>query len=252
MEVSVQRDGLILRGRLEGTNQLENDRVVIMFHGFQGNLGYHTGKLLYDLSAAITKTGLPTLRFDFDGCGHSDGQFSDMTVFSELLDAMKIIDFARTKMHAQHIYLVGHSQGGVVASMVAAYYRDIIEKLVILAPAATLKDDALAGKCQGTKYDPNHIPVNVPVHGIDVSGQYFRTAQLMPIYETAQHYDGPALVIHGLADQIVSPEASRKYHVIFPNSVLHLIKGEGHLLEGPELPTIKKLVTEFLTKESAD
>lgn len=246
MEVSVERDGLILRGRLEGTDTLKNDRVVIMFHGFQGNLGYQPGKLLYDLSDSITRAGLPTLRFDFDGCGKSDGNFDQMTVLGELLDAMQIIDFARTKMAAKHIYLVGHSQGGVVASMVAAYYRDIIEKLVILAPAATLKDDALVGECQGTKYDPTHIPVQVPVHGINVNGQYFRTAQLLPIYETAQHFDGPVLIIHGLADQIVSPKASQKYNVIFPNSVLHLLEGEGHLLEGPKLSEIKELVTNFL------
>lgn len=246
MDISLQRDGLILRGRLEGTNKLSNDTVVIMFHGFQGNLGYHPGKLIYDLSATLNDAGLPTLRFDFAGCGQSDGKFSDMTVFGEILDALSIIDFARSKMHAHHIYLVGHSQGGVVASMVAAYDHDLIDKLVLMAPAATLKDDALMGECQGTTYDPNRVPLTVSVHGIDVGGQYFRLAQLLPIYETAQHYEGPALIIHGLADQVVSPDASRKYNVIMPHSILHLLPGEGHDLEGRHLPQIKQLVMTFL------
>ena len=73
-----------------------------------------------------------------------------------------------------------------------------------------------------------------------------RTAQLLPIYETAQHFMGPALLIHGLADTVVSPEASKKYNVILPNSELHLIEGEGHKFMGKEKPAILKLVTNFL------
>ena len=37
----------------------------------------------------------------------------------------------------------GHSQGGVVAGMTAGMFSDAIHTLVMLAPAASLKDDAL-------------------------------------------------------------------------------------------------------------
>lgn len=248
MEVTIQRDGLKLHGLLEGTTTLENDSVAILMHGFKGDLGYGENKILPVVAHALNKAGLPTLRFDFDGCGKSDGRFEDMTVLSELLDGMKVINFARQEIKAQHIYLVGHSQGGVVASMLAAYFRDVIEKLVLLAPAATLKSDALKGVCQGTTYDPNHIPNEVMVDGFKVGGDYFRTAQLLPIYETAQHFAGPVLLIHGTADQIVSPEASKKYHVILPQSELHLIDGESHMLNGSGRSEIVKLVANFLVK----
>lgn len=248
MEIKIKRDGLTLRGVLEGTPTLKNDSVAILMHGFQGNRGYEPGKLLYDVSHKLNDAGLPTIRFDFAGCGKSDGDFADMTVLSEILDGMAIIDFVRTKVGAKKIYLVGHSQGGVVASMLAAYYRDVIAKLVLLAPAATLKDDALAGECQGAKYDPNHVPLQVAVHGQNVNGQYFRTAQLLPIYETAQHFAGPALIIHGEDDQVVSPMAAKKYNVILQNSCLYLMAGEGHLLEGPKLSVILQTVVDFLAK----
>lgn len=248
MEITIERDGLKLYGLLEGTTTLENDRVAILMHGFKGDLGYDENKILPVVAHALNQAGLPTLRFDFAGCGKSDGKFENMTVLSELLDGMKVIDFVRQTVKAKHIYPFGHSQGGVVASMLAAYYRDVIEKLVLLAPAATLKDDALVGECQGSRYDPNHIPEFVMVGGFKVGGDYFRTAQLLPIYETAQHFAGPALLIHGTADQIVSPEATRKYHVIMPQSVLHLIDGEGHMFNGPHRPEVVKLVTDFLAK----
>lgn len=248
MEVTIQRDNLTLRGLLEGTSTIENQTIVILMHGFMGDLGYDDHKILAALSHHLNQDGFATLRFDFDGCGKSDGRFVDMTVMGEILDGMKIIDYARQTIKAQHIYLVGHSQGGVVASMLAAYYRDVIEKLVLMAPAATLKDDALKGICQGSTYDPNHIPPVVQVHDCEVGGDYFRTAQLLPIYETAQHYSGPALLIHGLADQIVSPEASRKYNIILPHSELHLIEGEGHMFNGEHRPAIIDLVTNFLQR----
>ena len=246
MEVEIKREGRTLRGLLEVTATLHNDHVAILMHGFMGDRGNYQGKLLYDLSHALNDAGIPTLRFDFAGCGESDGNFAEMTVLSELLDGMAIIDYARTTLGAKKIDLVGHSQGGVVASMLAGYYRDVIAKLVLLAPAATLKDDALKGEFQGSKYDPNQIPLTVPVHGQAVSGQYFRTAQLLPIYETAQHFAGPTLIVHGEDDQVVSPEAARKYNVIFPQSKLYLMPGEGHLPEGPKLAEILQTVTTFL------
>lgn len=251
MKIEIQREGQTLRGVLEGTTTVKNDRVAILMHGFMGNRGLQAGQLLYDLSHALNEAGVPTLRFDFMGCGHSDGDFAKMTVLGELLDGMAIIDFVRTQMGAKEIDLVGHSQGGVVASMLAGYYRDIIDKLVLLAPAATLKDDALIGECQGTTYDPKHIPLTINVHGQAVSGQYFRTAQLLPIYETAQHFAGPALIIHGLEDQVVSPEAARKYNVILPESKLYLLEGEDHMLEGAKLPEILTTVSDFLTNDKS-
>jgi pimeloyl-ACP methyl ester carboxylesterase len=248
MEITIQRDGLRLHGLLEGTDQLENDTIAILMHGFKGDLGYDETKILPVLAHALNKAGLATLRFDFDGCGQSEGRFEDMTVLSEILDGMEVIDFVRQKVKAQHIYLVGHSQCGVVASMLAAYYRDVIDKLVLLAPAATLKTDALKGTCQGSTYDPQHIPDQVLVGGFKVGGDYFRVAQLLPIYETAQHFTGPALLIHGTADQVVSPAASRKYHEIWPQSDLHLVEGEGHMFNGPRRFYAVGLVKNFLTK----
>lgn len=248
MEITIKRDGLNLHGLLEGTDTIENDTIAILMHGFKGNLGYDDSKILYALSHYLNDQGLPTIRFDFDGCGKSDGKFEDMTVYSEILDGIKILDYVRNTINAKHIYLIGHSQGGVVASMLAGYYRDVIEKLVLLAPAATLKTDALDGVCQGSTYNPTHIPEIVKVKGVNVGGAYFRTAQLLPIYQTAEHYNKETLLIHGLDDKVVSPNASRKFHTLLPESQLHLIEGEGHTFIGNNRPEVLKLVGNFLTK----
>lgn len=87
------------------------------------------------------------------------------------------------------------------------------------------------------------------VGGVEVGGDYFRLAQLLPIYETAQHFAGPVLLIHGQDDTVVSPAASRKYNVILPQSVFHLIEGEGHMFDGPHRAKVVQLVVDFLICE---
>ena len=81
--------------------------------------------------------GIASVRFDFNGHGQSDGSFTDMTVMNEVSDGRAILDYVRQMPQVEHIYLLGHSQGGVVASMLAGYYHEYIDKLVLMSPAAT-------------------------------------------------------------------------------------------------------------------
>ena len=73
----------------------------------------------------------------------------DMTVMNEVSDGRAILDMSRQMPQVEHIYLLGHSQGGVVASMLAGYYHEYIDKLVLMAPAATLKTDGACWHTQG-------------------------------------------------------------------------------------------------------
>lgn len=247
MQVEIQRDHLTLQGQLEGTTAKNIDTLAIVMHGFLTDMNTSVVKgVCQHLNAA----GIPTLRFSFDGCGESDGRFVDMTIFSEILDAIAAIKYAKKEFGAKHLYLVGHSQGGVVASMVAAYYHDLVDKLVLLSTAASLKTDAAYGKVMGASYDPLHIPASVEVrpHRF-VGGAYFRTAQLMPIYETAQHFDKPTLIIVGGADSIVDPKYGAKFNTIMPATKFYELEGAEHDLSGNrgQQERAFNLVTDFLT-----
>lgn len=248
MKISIKRDGLTLRGELAGTNTKQVSTVAIVMHGFKADMN---STVTAGVAKQLNQVGVPTLRFNFAGCGDSDGQFVDMTVFSEILDAIKVIEYTKNQLGAKHIFLVGHSQGGVVASMVAAYYHDVIDKAVLLSPAAALKTDALYGRCQGSSYDPMHIPDTVDVTGFQVGGAYFRTAQLMPIYETAQHFDRPTLIIAGSSDKIVDPQFAQKYNTIMPNTKFYLLDGAAHDLSGAngQQEHAFHLVADFLTDQ---
>ncbi|CAJ1227732.1 alpha/beta hydrolase [Lactiplantibacillus xiangfangensis] len=247
MEFNVTRDGLTLAGIYEPAPQ-PNGTIAILMHGFTGNRGYTDTALLVQLAEHLREIGVGTVRFDFNGHGNSDGDFINMTVLNEIADAQAVLTAVQTRLAPKQIDLLGHSQGGVVASMLAGYYPDLIHKLVLMAPAATLKDDAIAGHTRGLIYDPHHIPAQLPMdNGKVLGGFYLRTAQLLPIYETAQNYTGPVCLIHGDADNIVSNHASQRYDNVYQNSTFHLIPGASHRLDGTARKTVLQLATDFIS-----
>lgn len=249
MDVEIKRDGLTLRGTFTKPTASKFNLVILM-HGFTSNRGVEPDQLLYQLAEILAKRGLATLRFDFNGHGQSDGKFEDMTVLNEIGDGKAILDYARNISGVEKIYLLGHSQGGVVASMLAGYYHDKIDKLALLAPAATLKDDALKGDTQGYTYDPQNIPDTLPIKkGLTLGGFYLRTAQTLPIYEVAKRYQGPVCLIHGLKDTVVNNIASRRYDDVYDHDTLHLLADADHGFSiNNSRQEALKIVTDFFEK----
>ena len=164
MELSISRDGLRLHALLECPGHDRPCPIVVMCHGFGGSMDAYPGSLYQRIAKRLVARGMAVLRFDFNGHGRSDGDFSHMDVLNEIEDLIAVLRYVRSRTDVTAIRLLGHSQGGVVAGMVAGLYHDVIDRLALLAPAATLKDDALAGTCMGRRYDPDHIPdiVKVP------------------------------------------------------------------------------------------
>lgn len=244
--ITIERDGLTLVGDREEPFGEIYDMAIIM-HGFTAN---RNTDLLKQIADNLRDENVASVRFDFNGHGESDGKFENMTVCNEIADAQAILEYVRTDPHVRDIFLVGHSQGGVVASMLAGLYPDIIKKVVLLAPAAQLKDDALKGNTQGAKYDPNHIPPLVPLVGqklgMKVGGFYLRTAQILPIYEVSARFTRPVSIIAGTNDQVVDPKYAKKYDEIYQNSKLQLIKEADHRFSGDFKNKAANLTAEFL------
>lgn len=246
-DFSIKRDGLSLHARLEKPSK-NSDTLAIVMHGFTADLGYDESRLVPRIASALLQNDFAVLRFDFNGHGKSDGELQDMTVLNEISDAKAVLDFARTLNYAK-IVLIGHSQGGVVASMLAGYYRDLISKLVLLAPAATLKTDAQLGTLQGTTYDPKNIPDVLNIRGeLTVGGFYLRTAQSLPIYEVAHQFNGPVCLIHGISDKVVDYHASVRYHNGYFDSELHLLNDTDHSFTGDVAKPAIQILLEFLEK----
>ncbi|MCI5604069.1 MAG: alpha/beta fold hydrolase [Clostridia bacterium] len=249
MKISIKRDGLTLRGELLKVDA-EKSPVAVIFHGL---MSHKDADMFCDIADALLQRGISVVKFDFNGHGESDGDFSDMNVYNEILDASKIIDYVRGLDFVKDIYIVGHSQGALVGGMIAGYYREYIKKLVMLAPAATIKDDALKGSCFGIPYDKYNIPeyitmINDERKKFNVGDMYFRIAKTLPIYETTSMFEGETLIIHGTKDEAVGVIGSKRYGECMKNITIDLIEGENHgLCEFSLNETVAK-VADFLSK----
>lgn len=222
----------------------EKCMMVMILHGFAGS---KNEKLLTTLADLLEAKNIASIRFDFNGHGESEGRFEDMTVLNEIEDARKVYEYVKGLDYVEGISIAGHSQGGVVTSMLAGELgSDNVKKIVLFAPAAVLRDDALRGNVFGVAFDAGNPPETVDLYGAYKLGRdYVLTAQTLPIYETAEKFTGPAFMIHGTADRIVPYTYSENYHRLYKNSKLHLIEGADHGFNGFEEDTAK-LAVDFL------
>ncbi len=217
-------------GRLKGLvqkpelQQGEKCPMVVFCHGFNGT---KDGPLFELVADTLQAHGIASIRFDFNGHGESEGEFKDMTVPNEIIDAKKVVEYVRDLSYVSDLAIVGHSQGGVVASMTAGELsaelgEPAFRTVVLMAPAAVLRDDAIRGSVMGTTFDPFDPGEYVEMWGgaLKLGGNYIRAAFSLPIYETAAKYQGPALIIHGNGDRVVPYTYGERFHQIWPKSEL--------------------------------
>lgn len=79
------------------------------------------------LSDHLTRHGIEVLRVDDRGIAKSTGDFSKATTEDFATDVMASIEFlkSRKEVNQKQIGLIGHSEGGIIAPMVAAKSTDI-------------------------------------------------------------------------------------------------------------------------------
>ena len=90
----------------------------------------------------LTRRGIAVLRVDDRGTGGSTGRFEEATAEDYAADALAGIDYlkGRKEVQGKSIGLVGHSEGGMIASMTAVQSSDIAFIVLIASPALPIKE----------------------------------------------------------------------------------------------------------------
>ena len=222
----IHDDGIALAADLETPEGAGGPcPLVILLHGFSSARNrIHT----LQTAAAMREEGFATLRFDLYGHGESGGEFGRHTLYKWISNTMAVIDHVRG-MGYTDLYLSGHSQGGLVAALVAGMEPDRIRGLVLRAPAFMIPRGAREGSLLGFRFDPDHVPDSVPViKGLTLDGNYIRVAQAVRAEETAARFKGPVLIIHGDEDDVVPLADSQRMAALYANCELAVMRGETH------------------------
>ncbi len=131
------KDKISLAGTLTLPAKGEKHPVVILITGSgpqnrdEEVFGHKTFLVLAD---HLTRQGIAVLRYDDRGVNESTGNFAEATTADFATDVHSAIDYLKTRTDIDHrqIGLIGHSEGGIIAPMVAANSEDV-DFMVILA-----------------------------------------------------------------------------------------------------------------------
>ena len=200
--------------------------LVVFCHGLNCD---HDFELMKRTANLLQAKGFATLEFDFNGHGKSEGKFSEMTIPNEIEDLEQVLAYAQDLRFVDDIALVGHSQGAVVASMVAGKHSEDIKAVVLLAPASSVRDDIARGNLFGIKFNPLDPPDSLVLHnGIALGRRYLKTALYLPIFETSAKYHGNACIIQGNGDRLVPFTCGERFHELWENSEYYELEYYDH------------------------
>jgi hypothetical protein len=101
------------------------------------------------LADYLARSGIAVLRYDDRGFGKSTGQFNTATSADFAGDAESALDYLKTRkeINAKRIGFGGHSEGGIIAPMVAARRSDVAF-LVLMAATAVRGEEILYAQGQ--------------------------------------------------------------------------------------------------------
>jgi pimeloyl-ACP methyl ester carboxylesterase len=94
------------------------------------------------LADALTRDGFVVLRVDDRGIGNSTGNFATSTTLDFASDVNASIEYLKTRKEVddKRVGLLGHSEGGMIAPMVASQRKDIDFIVLLAAPGVKIID----------------------------------------------------------------------------------------------------------------
>lgn len=209
-------------------NIVENSKAVILIvHG----LAEHSGRYDYVVSK-LNNYKYSVYRFDNRGHGKSGGgkiYIDDYNKFYSDVDEM--VDLIKKENEDKQIFVLGHSMGGMIATLYGIKYPNKVEGIVLSAALSADKagltssnknlehdemvDNALSHLICTNQYIVDNYN-NDPLVAHKISGSMFIECNkaVQFIQENIEDFKYPALILHGGEDQIVYPEDSK---ILFEN-----------------------------------
>jgi len=162
---------------------------------------------------ALAEMGISCLRFDFRGSGDSDGEFSNMTLSSEVADARAALRYLRRRrgVDPRRVGLLGMSLGSVVAQLVAAE-----ESVAALALWATITRPA-----EIFTWD-----LDTGARGYAAGTQFWLEIRSADPLAALARYRGPLLCVHGESDFV--PQSQPQAALAAVPGILHVVAGGDH------------------------
>jgi len=211
--ITLTHEGKKIFGVLHTPTGKNRAPAVLFCSGFGGN---KSGKfrVFVRLSEELAKIGIASFRFDYRGAGDSEGTTEEMTVESQVNDALVCLKFLTedSRIDPVRIGLLGRSFGGLV-SLLAARRLGGVKGLALWAPVF----DSTPWKPLWESFRLNQLNASQKQEVLNLPGGIPNVAFLMQFFKLdmkdaiANLKHVPILHIQADRDQIVKDEHAEAY-----------------------------------------
>ena len=206
--------------------------LVIICHGFVGNrIGVN--RLFVKASRQFAAHGLAVLRFDYEGCGESFGEYGSYGLDRFIQQTKDVIDYAEgiRQVDQDQIFLLGHSLGGAIATLTASQDQRIKGLITWAAVGHPFHDIVkIVGKEKVQEYLSHPY---VDYEGFALTKRFFDSLAEYSPMEAAKLFSGDVMVLHGSHDEDIPVDYCTQYHHTFKRGkskscVKEVISGADH------------------------
>jgi pimeloyl-ACP methyl ester carboxylesterase len=208
------------------TGDSQPDYIMIVCHGFRG-AKENSGKLV-PFSRKLNRLGIGVVAFDFRGSGESDGQFSQVTLSSQVADLRLVLSYTRERF-SRPVLLLGRSFGGSTVAAAAPYDETVAGCIFWSAPVDL---DATFRHMLGQGYI--RLQKGEAISITDDNGEFVLQPDLvkdLPKHDLIARLGTlqmPVLVVHGGQDEIVDSANARVIAKTVKQGELVLMEAADH------------------------
>ena len=213
--LEIVSDGLKLKAVLR-TPAIDSWPMVILCHGF---LSHKDSSKYKHLAQIFAEESIATLRFDFRGCGESEGLLSESSISRRWRDLQRVIEkTADLEDFDGRLGILGSSLGGYLA-LLESSRNSKVRCMAVWSTPSHLLDLA------------KRLPEVSPVEFSQECYKDLLRVELLTRLENVRH----VLIVHGLEDQQVLPKhGSSLYEVLNEPKALHMLEGADHRFSAQE------------------
>lgn len=227
----INREGNLLFSRLYTPANGEVNKIAIFAHCFTCSSSLSVVK---NICQELTKFGISVLSFDFTGLGHSEGDFSETNVSTNISDILDINEYL-SKHYSPASILIGHSLGGAAVLLSANLMPNLEAIVTIAAPSYASHVIKHFYNAEERILKEGEATILIGERPFNIKKEFLEDLTKHDITEEVHNLNKPLLILHSPQDVIVEIEnAASIYHKArHPKSFISL-NGSDHLITNKE------------------
>jgi uncharacterized protein len=212
-----------------------NERVplIIICHGFVGNrIGVN--RLFVKAANHFASNGFAVLRFDYEGCGESPGEYGSYGLERFIEQTRDVVTFVSGLefVDPDQLILLGHSLGGAVTALTAGIDRRV--KKLILWSAVGQPFHDIVNIVGYDEYQKTSVNPFIDHEGYALTNQFFSSLRKYNPLKACQAFSGDVFLAHGNRDDVIPVDYCFLYDQAFKlgqsrNCSKEVILGADHV-----------------------